>query len=56
MKKSTLWKIASVLVFTAVFAITALAQVSFDKPATERKKNHRGSEKPKPRKGISKKR
>jgi hypothetical protein len=39
-------KIISSLVFCAVFATTALAQINFDQPTTERHKNHRGSEKP----------
>ena len=45
MKKTTLQKIISLLVFSAVFATTAFAQITFDQPTTGRNKNHRGSEK-----------
>jgi len=54
-KKTTLQKIISLLVFSAVFATTALAQINFDRPTAERNKNHRGSEKH-PRKAKHRKR
>lgn len=50
MKKTTIRKIISLLVFSAVFATTALAQIDSGQTSSRRYKNHRGSEKH-PRKG-----
>jgi hypothetical protein len=50
MKKMTIQKIISVLVFSAVFATTAFAQINLGQPDSGRNKNHRGSQKH-PRKG-----
>ncbi len=54
-KITTIQKIVSLLVFSAVFATTAFAQITFDQPTTGRNKNHRGSEKH-PRKAKHRKR